>query len=67
MFTPFELMLLAEALTWRINYGAFDERDSKKKDEIVFDSPEHEKALNELADKVVSFQEADQDDADETT
>ncbi len=54
-FTPAELELLAEALNYRIQQGDFS-----KSLKTHFNTEAHKIALNHLADKVVSMQEADQ-------
>lgn len=60
MFTQYELNILAEALNWRIYTGDFSGKDAVPDE--YFGTPSHEDDLNKLADKVVSLQEAEQDD-----
>lgn len=59
-----DLDIIAEALTARIETGDFTLCKTSKPDlekgRIAYCSPEHEKALNELADRVVKAQEANQ-------
>jgi len=59
MFDQEELNLLAEALNWRINNGDFSQVNGE------FNTTNHKADLNELADKVVSMQEAEQEDSDD--
>lgn len=56
MFEQFELELLAEALKFRLIHGGFNRHGEG------VGTPAHKGALNELADKVVSLQEAKQDE-----
>lgn len=59
MFTQSELEFLAEALDYRLKLGEFSGKNSQGD---KFGTLEHRQSLNNLADKVVSFQEAEQED-----
>ena len=59
MFTQAELELLAEALNWRMEHGSFS-----KSLQHDFNTEAHRIALNHLANKVVSLQEAKQGDGE---